>query len=150
MTPTDYKLTQAQYARIYGVTERSIRTYQRQNLPLDNTGRTVLLLMDRKTRPPGLNMSEVARLNYNREAGIASTPTPARSEQLEELIWQFWDAHNAITCFVREFSWPNNEEIQKEISGVSTTVQKLRTLAGIPDLPVDPSKGEAGSDEKEE
>ncbi len=139
-----YKLTQAQYARIYGVTERSIRTYQRQDLPLDEPGKTVLILLDRKTRPPSFALTPVEQFsfNYNREAGIEVAPSAARISELERRIWALWDAHNDVATFVREHSWPKAEEIVTAGAGMSEMVQRMRALAGIPDR-----QTEAGEEE---
>lgn len=139
-----YKLTQSQYARIYGVTERSVRTYQGQRLPLDEPGKTVLILLNRKTRPPSLAATPVEQfsVNYNREAGIEVAPSAARISELESLIWALWDAHNAVVTFVREHNWPKAEEIASVVSGLSGMVEQMRALAGIPDLPTDANEGE--------
>lgn len=134
----DYKLTQSQYARIYGVTERSIRTYQKRELPLDEPGKTSAFLSLQKTPPPGLNPPPQAKLNYSRESGIALEPTPERTDQLEELIWKFWEANNEITMYVRHHNWPQAEQIVGAGSEVSIIVQRMRKLAGIVDHPVAP------------
>lgn len=141
----DYKLTQAQYARIYGVTERSIRTYQRRELPLDEPGKASAFLSLQKTPPPGLHPPEQAKFIYSQESGIPLNPTPQRTAQLTELIWKFWDANNEITGFVRSHNWPGAEEIVCAGANTSIVVQQMRKLAGIVDPP--PVPGEEDDDD---
>ena len=144
MAVENFKLQQAQYARVYGVTDRSVRTYQKQGLPLDDPGKMSLHLLSRKVRPPGFQMMspELIRLNYNREAGIETPPAPCRIDQLEELIFLYWEAANDIRAFIREHNLPNQEEIEAELSGVSTAVLNMRRLAKIQDKPAQPDETE--------
>ncbi len=140
MSTENYKLKQSQYARIYGVTERSIRTYQGEGLPLDNIGSTLLSLMNRKTRPPGLNSPEQARLHYEREAGNPSGATPARLERLDSLIMGFWHSHNAIVAFMREYNLPGEDDVCTVLADTSAKVNKIRAFLGISDRPDDPGE----------
>ena len=91
-----YQLTQPQYARIYGSTARSIRTYQSEEAPLDEPLEMYQWLWARRTQPAGFTEKtpEAILAAYEAEADPAASAVQIQLElagrilEARSKLWQ--------------------------------------------------------------
>ena len=94
MPAKNYELEQSQYSRIYGVTERSVRTYQSEDAPLDDPLEMYQWFWKRRTQPPGFSGKTPEELlaAYQAEADPAASDVQIQLE----LSARIMEARNAL------------------------------------------------------
>ncbi len=129
----EYKLRQAQYSRVYRVSERTVRTWQEKGYPLDDPDELFQVLHKQKNVPKSFSGTGGTDFAVHLEA--EGDPEVMREVVQCELAHRIMEGSTKLRNardLARKY-WTEWPEIVSRINAIVDHVEPLYRLLGIPD-----------------